>query len=181
MKNAFFCTLLACIIFTRAANAQSSFNEDRMYDLVSLGLGLGFDYGGIGGNIIVYPQKNIGLFFGGGYAIVGFGYNAGIKLRLVRESHAVDPFFVGMYGYNAVVYVPDNTQYNKIFYGPTFGAGIDLHKRGASLGYWTFAIMVPIRNSEVKNYMDKLHNNYGISLSSLFPVGISVGYKFTLN
>lgn len=37
----------------------------------------------IGGNLTVYPKKNIDLFVGGGYALAGFAYNAGIKLRLL--------------------------------------------------------------------------------------------------
>ncbi len=166
------------MLFSVTTYAQRDYDGERQPDVFSAGLGLGFDYGGIGGQVIAYPQKNIGLFFGGGYVIAGFGYNAGIKLRL--PGAVVDPFILGMYGYNAAIYVSDNTQFNKIFYGPSFAAGIDLHKRTASRGYWSFGITVPVRSSKVKAYMDDLKENYGVSLSDLFPVGFTIGYKFTI-
>src|SRR6185503_19117939 len=92
--------LLSCSL-TSHAQSHNTISDD--YDKLNLGLGFGFDYGGIGGNLTVYPQKNVGLFFGGGYAFAGFGYNAGIKLRLLpgKPSSQFTPFFMAMYGYNA--------------------------------------------------------------------------------
>src|SRR5262245_29607527 len=104
MKKNLLCTLCFCVLLSCSTFAQNDRGSDeRIPDVVSLGLGLGFDYGGIGGNITVYPQKNVGLIFGGGYVIAGFGYNAGVRFRLVKENSVVDPFFMAMYGYNAAV------------------------------------------------------------------------------
>lgn len=169
------------ISFTSTAQ-QSNPEGQRQPDLCSFGLGAGFDYGGFGANVIVYPQRNIGLFFGGGYAIAGFGYNGGIKLRLIpSKMSVVDPFLIGMYGYNAAIYVSGNTNLNRIFYGPSFGAGIDIHRKRTSKGYFTVAILVPVRNHEVSDYKGELQYYYGVSTSDLLPVSVSVGYKFTLN
>jgi hypothetical protein len=117
---------------------------------------------------------------GGGYAIAGLGYNVGMKLRLTPSSSVVDPHFLAMYGYNAAIYVSGATNLNKIFYGPTFGIGIDLHKRSTSKGYWSFTLLVPVRSHDVQAYEDNLKNNYGVSMNDLLPITFSVGYKFTL-
>jgi hypothetical protein len=122
------------ISFNLHVKAQEVTGNEWRPESFSMGPGAGLDYGGIGVQMIAYPQKNIGLFFGGGYAFTGFGYNAGIKIRGQKPGSAVDPFFMAMYGYNAVVYGGSDKSENQIFYGPSLGLGIDLHKRRNSLG-----------------------------------------------
>lgn len=142
-----------------------------------MGLGLGLDYGGIGANFLVYPQKNIGIFAGGGYAIAGFGYNVGTKIRITSASK-VQTYVTAMYGYNTAIYVTNATQHNKIFYGVSPGFGIDLRTKPNR--YFSFAILVPVRGSDVDDYINTL-KGYGVALeSSLPPIGISVGYRFVL-
>lgn len=153
-------------------------------DKFSLGLGLGMDYGGIGGSLLVYPQRNIGLFCGVGYAFAGAGYNVGAKFRIVSEqsTSAVTPYLLAMYGYNAAIAVKDGEEFNKLFYGVTFGAGIDYRSSRSSSGYWTFALLIPIRSSDVQPYIDDLKNFHGVEFKNdLLPIGISVGYRFILN
>jgi hypothetical protein len=180
-----FLTLIAFYqLLNYSSKAQQSTAEVRKPDIVNIGLGIGFDYGGIGGNFMVYPQKNIGIFIGGGYAIAGMGYNAGIKLRLSpSKSTVVNPFITAMYGYNAAVSISDNPQYDKLFYGPSLGLGIDIRsKKPDSKGYLSIALMIPIRNSDAQNYIDLLKNEYGATFSTnLPPVGFSKGYKFIMH
>jgi hypothetical protein len=175
--------LLFSLLLTNAVVGQQNSDFERKPDIVSLGLGLGFDYGGIGASLLYYPQKNIGLFFGGGYAIAGFGYNAGLKLKLSNEKPTVvSPFIMAMYGYNAAVAVSGNSSFDKLFYGPSFGAGIDIRsKRPNSKGYLSIALLIPVRNPDVNNYINDLQTNDGVSFSNLPPVGISIGYRFLLN
>jgi hypothetical protein len=185
MKPKFLTLCLICLMMSNFSNAQNNGTDLRRPDIVNLGLGFGFDYGGIGMNFMGYPQKNIGLFFGGGYAIAGFGYNAGVKLRLSpdRGATVVNPYFTAMYGYNAAVAISGSPQFDKLFYGPSLGVGIDIRSRKLySKSYLSLAILVPIRNSDAQNYIDFLKNDYGASFSnSLLPIGISIGYKFILN
>jgi len=183
MKKTYLALLLPALLAVLPALAQKDAEVGRKPDIVSLGLGLGYDFGGIGANILVYPQKNIGLFFGGGYAIAGFGYNAGVKIRfLMDRPHVVMPYFMAMYGYNAAVAIINSSQYNKLFYGPSFAAGIDLRSRKpSSKGYMSAAITVPIRTPDAQNYIDNLQTNYGASFAThLSPVGFSIGYHFIL-
>jgi hypothetical protein len=173
-----------CLTLNQLVMAQEKAADERRPDVVNIGPGFGFDYGGIGANLMVYPQKNIGIFFGGGYAIAGFGYNTGIKLRLSPDGgKSVTPFLTAMYGYNAAVAISGSPEYNKLFYGPTFGLGIDIRSRKpSSLGYLSIALMVPIRNADAQNYIDFLKTQYGASFTNdLIPIGFSIGYKFILN
>jgi hypothetical protein len=150
---------------------------------ISAGLGLGMDYGGIGGNLLVYPQKNVGLFGGVGYAIAGVGFNAGLKYRFLpkKPNAALAPYILAMYGYNAAVAVSNMTELSKIFYGPTFGIGIDFKARPLKKNYWTFALLIPVRKAEVDDYIDNLKNS-GVEFNNgLMPIAFSIGYRIVLN
>lgn len=172
-------------------NELTSYRYDSVYqaplplpaDRINLGVGLGLDYGGIGFNLIAYPQRNIGLFAGGGYAIAGMGYNVGLKLRFVAKeskSKAVG-FVTGMYGYNAAVSVQNATDLNKLFYGYTVGAGVDLRSKTKKGGYWTLTLLLPFRSSEVDSYLEDLETNYNVERKSdFFPITISIGYRIVM-
>src|SRR5579872_6137572 len=170
-----------------SSNAQNKLSIPSDHDMGALGLGLGFDYGGIGMNFTVYPQKNIGIFAGGGYALAGFGYNLGLKFRLNPDNRFI-PFAMIMYGYNTAIAVSDggggfgynSGNLNKLFYGPTAGVGIDIKSRRAA-GYWSFALTIPFRGQDANNYMNELEANNGVSFSNKpSPVGLSIGYRFIL-
>ncbi|MES1181739.1 MAG: hypothetical protein ABUL44_02995, partial [Flavobacterium sp.] len=143
----------------------------------SFGLGLGLDYGGIGCNVLTYPGQHIGIFGGVGYALAGIGTNGGIKLRIVPiSSDKTSLYFTGMYGYNAAIRVANDTEHNRLFFGPTMGAGIDF--RQTKNGYWSLALLVPVRSDEVNQYINSL-KAMGVKMrNSLLPVAISVGYRF---
>jgi hypothetical protein len=174
-------SLLFCATTTQAQDHHST--DPTPADIFAIGFGYGQDYGGLGLNLTVYPQKNIGVFGGFGYALAGFGYNAGIKLRLLPNQGAsmFRPFVEAMYGYNAAVYITNYTQYNKLFYGPTIGAGVDIGSLRTKHGYFSAAILVPIRNQDAQNYMDGLQT-MGVQFNNnLLPISLSFGYKFIVN
>lgn len=152
-------------------------------DKVSIGLGMGLDHGGFGGNVIFYPARSIGLFGGAGYALAGAGINAGVKFRYVPEKYEakVHPYGLAIYGYNAAIAITNRSDLNKLFYGPTLGAGMDFHRNHLKKGYWSFAILVPFRKPEVNEYIEMLESFYGVEFQSkLFPIAVSIGYKFIL-
>jgi hypothetical protein len=177
------CILLALSLFldTGLKAQDKSPDPDIKYDRGGFGFGLGFDYGGIiGVNFTGYPQKNIGIFAGGGYAVAGVGYSVGIKLRMV-SNRRFTPYFTAMYGYNAAVAVTNYPNYDKIFYGPSIGLGFDIGSHSAKKGNFSFAILVPIRSPDVQNYINDLHNMYGVQFNNnLWPIGISIGYRFII-
>jgi hypothetical protein len=113
--NFFFAILSLFALQLQAQSKNSSYKKDGGdVDQVAIGVGLGFDFGGIGGNFLVYPQENIGLFAGGGYTPAGFGYNVGAKFRFATKSSSrFHPYLTGTYGYNAAIAVSNAAQYNK--------------------------------------------------------------------
>lgn len=177
--------LIACLSFSFGAKAQSDSSKQvrrlPQSDVVSLGLGIGLDHGGIGANLTIYPQQNIGVFGGIGYAGVGMGYNGGVKARIFfnREKPDASLFVMGMYGYNTVYKIRNGGSYNKMFFGPTIGMGIETPLRPHRTGYWSFALLVPIRSAEALNYRDYLKSSAFITIEQdLLPVAFSIGYRF---
>ena len=153
-------------------------------DRISFSLGMGMDYGGLGGNFTFYPTRNLGFFIGGGNAIAGFGYNTGLKYRIIPETlnKKYNPYGLLIYGYNAAIHIFGTKEFNKMFYGPTLGVGFDYRSFLMARGYWSFALLVPIRSSNVNAYMDDLEKYENIEFKNgLFPVAISIGYKFIIN
>jgi hypothetical protein len=164
-------------------NAQDNTTSVKPTKLeTSLGVRLGLDYGGIGANILYYPVNQIGLFGGVGYALAGYGYNFGAKFRLnsKKELPKIDPYLIGMYGYNTAIVVKNASFFDKLFYGPTVGFGIDFNPKSVSKkGYWSLALLVPIRSSDVEQYIETLeNNNNNIEFQNgLLPIGFSIGYR----
>lgn len=180
MKRTFVFILLCLFIPAISLDAQQMEDTEIEYDVISAGLGMGLDYGGFGGNLMYFPSKNVGLFAGAGYALAGLGFNAGIKIRNIPQNPTamVAPFALAMYGYNAAIKVSNVAEWNKLFYGPTLGAGVDLRLNSRINGYWSFAILIPFRSPEVKEYIDDLESNHGVVFENeLFPIGLSFGYR----
>lgn len=185
MKKYWFLLIVAVLaVFTAYSQEFAPVKQSDVNDKTSIGLGAGLDYGGFGGSILVYPQRNIGFFAGAGYAIAGIGFNAGAKLRFATDkpTSRIAPYLLAMYGYNVGIAITNMKEYNKFFYGPTFGFGIDYKSRPTSHGYWSLALLLPIRNPDYKAYLDDLKTNHSVVFKNDFsPVGISIGYRFILN
>lgn len=85
MKSLFYIVSLIIISIynTHPSFAQKNQSKNKPFvsDVINLGIGVGLDKGGIGTQIIGYPQKNIGILLGLGYNGLGLGYNVGIKAR----------------------------------------------------------------------------------------------------
>ncbi len=177
--------IILTLLIAMAMYAQGQETEELpvFTDKTSLGIGIGLDYGGIGGNLLYYPHKNVGVFAGVGHALAGLGYNIGVKARLLpsKPGGKIAWHLMAMYGYNAAVYVQGGTQYNKLFYGPSFALGFDHKKSPEKRGYWSLDIILPIRSSEVQDYFDDLKENHNVEFKNgLFPIGISFGYRIVL-
>jgi hypothetical protein len=153
-------------------------------DRSSLGIGMGLDYGGFGACLTIYPQKNIGLFGGLGYALTGVEYNAGIKARLLfnKKKPNASLFVLGMYGYNTVFKIKGLSKLNKTFYGPSVGIGLETAVRPNKVGVWSFAIIVPLRSKEALDYQDYLSSIPYVNMENkLAPLAFSIGYKFVIH
>jgi hypothetical protein len=142
------------------------------------GIGIGLDYGGIGGRLTLLPSKNLGVFFGGGYAFAGFGYNAGLNFRATPDKRASFILNV-MYGYNAAYAIFGAPQLNRLFYGMSVGAGVMVKQRRNKNAFWAFELLVPFRSKEATDYYNVLKSTPGVRTDNpLLPVAFSIGYHF---
>lgn len=182
MRKIIICISLILICYSIQVNAQDKKPAAIIQDKAVLGLGAGLDYGGFGANLLFYPHKNFGFFIGGGYALADIGYNFGIKYRFFSDYSKAMPYFLAMYGYNTAIVVSNSSVYDKLFYGPTVGVGVDFRSKPLKQGYWSLGLLVPIRGIEVDDYMNDLKNNHSVVFkNSLLPFGITIGYKIILN
>jgi hypothetical protein len=177
-------TVSACVHAQDSASfTMQEISADTIpVDKLSVGVGGGYEFGGLGANVIYYFTKALGVFAGAGYPLTGFGYNAGAKLRIVVDQSAGTfmPYVIVMYGYNATIIVPSFPEKNKIFYGLSVGAGVDYRPGNSKFGYLSATVYLPIRSTAVKDYAENLNYFYGIPYATnrIFPLSLSLGYKF---
>ena len=181
--------LLTVVVDNCIAQSKTPY-QYKDYDMISAGVGVGLDYGGLGVNLMAYKDEKLGAFVGLGYNVVGAGFNAGVKYRFLKEESKsrVIPFLTAMYGYNGVIkvtssapggYSSSNTVYEEIFYGPSFGFGLDKKRYEYNMGYWSFEVIVPIRPESFQNKIDQL-KKAGANITQPLPIALSIGYKFII-
>lgn len=179
----FFQCTSTCLAQDKKEEKTSFKGSTFITDKSSLGIGLGLDYGGYGACFTIYPQKNIGVFGGIGYALAGLGYNLGLKARFhfSQKKPSASLFVAGMYGYNTVFKIKNLGTLNKIYYGPSFGLGLETAVKPKKAGVWAFAVYLPIRSQEALDYQKYLKSLPYLSIENeLLPIAISIGYKFTI-
>lgn len=168
-----------CSIFTFLAlvcQAQDYYelpSEKEEISYVNIGVGLGMSYGGIGARLSAFPIQHFGVFGAVGYNFHKAGYNVGGIIRTLPEKKFC-PVIMGMYGYNGVIVVLDADQYNKTYYGPSFGGGTEIRFNNKT--YLNVELLVPIRSQEWRDDLDALRNNPSIEITEPLPVAFSIGY-----
>jgi hypothetical protein len=177
--------LLLSLALSANAQEQSTKKETSFSGMpnkqIGLGVGGGLEYGGFGLNVIAYPDPHFGLFLGVGYAIAGPGYNLGMKFMLCSDQpkHRTLGFAQLMYGYNAGVVVTNASKFNKVFYGPSMGLGVDIHSRKHPTNCWSFGINLPYRSQKIDSYIEELKLEQGFEENyNPLPVTFSVGIRF---
>ena len=142
----------------------SDLDQDSFY----FGMGVGLDYGGMGGKFEIFPIKHFGVFAGVGYNLLSVGCNVGVAYK-GSPNDDVSTNFVIMYGYNSVL---KGTRYdNAISYGLTIGAIIDYKIKNNKLSTGFF---IPFRSKVFKErYLDA--QNY-MNLSPCWPMLFSIGF-----
>jgi hypothetical protein len=159
-------------------DVKNKANTDR--NKFDLGLGLGIEYSGFLGAQIEYaPISRLGIFASGGFFLVGAGWDVGAKVYIMPKitSKTFRVYATGMYGTNTAIMIIDASEYNKIYLGPTFGAGVEMRFGKQKVNGLNVALLYPVRSQEYKNDIDALNRNpYIESIDEPLPVGISVGY-----
>ena len=143
--------LLIVLFIYNITNGQKITSEDKVF----LGIGLGLDYGGIGLRSEFVITKNASIFGGAGYNLVNVAYNVGSIYNFLPYKR-VCPTFLAMYGYNAAIKFPEWQNRSKSYYGFTVGAGCQIKDRDFK-NRWAIEILVPFRNNDFKNDLNKMN------------------------
>ena len=166
--------LVTLVLIASALTAQGQFEIAEEESKANLGFGLGVSYGGIGARLSFLPVDQLALFAAGGYNLDGLGYNLGAEVRLLPGKKVV-PVLLAMYGYNGVIVVQGAEHYNKTYYGPTIGGGVEIHNRNGQ-NFFTLELLVPFRPSEFQDDIDALKNDPSIEITGPWPIAFSFGY-----
>ena len=145
-----------------------------------VGVGVGQDVGGLPGARLTYwVTPHFSGFIGGGWALVGGGYNAGVEVRFASRSRT-NFFMTGMYGYNGAIKIKGKESLNRIYFGPTAGIGLMLRQRYL-LNYWRFSLNLPFRSQEMYDHIEVIKARRDIEIrQGLLPFTVGVGYHFAL-
>jgi hypothetical protein len=171
----FFFTLMSAI--TTAAQEYTRYDVPQAESKMNIGLGIGLDYGGIGGRITFLPLKKLAVFGGIGYALVDFGYNVGAQFRFTPDK-TVCPTFGLMYGYNGIIKVQNASEYDKVYYGTSLSGGIEIHFGGRD-NFMNVELVVPFRSKAFYDDWDRIKQQSNISIvSDPLPIAFSIGYHF---
>jgi hypothetical protein len=156
---------------------------EKDFQQVFFGVGLGFDYGGIGMKGEFLPTNWLGLFVGGGYNLADPAFNAGFSLKALTAKN-VNPLFVAMYGYNAAIKIKSfgfsgSDLHRKTYYGVSVGGGVDV-KFGSKGSKATFLLLVPFRSDSFKRDYDGLKDAGFEFKPDISPIAFSVGCNFAI-
>jgi hypothetical protein len=168
---------LVPLFFISSFAAHAQYDEEPETDeesKVNIGFGLGLGYGGIGMPFSVLPLQPLGLFIAGGYNLDGFAYNVGADIRLLPGKKVV-PTLLAMYGYNSVIVVQGAPEYNKTYYGPSVGGGVEIHSINGQ-NFFTVELIAPARPREFKDDLESMKSIPNIEITSPWPVTFSFGY-----
>lgn len=158
---------------------SSSLEENKNFDNSAfIGIGFGFDYGGLGAKFEYLPIKYIGLNAGIGYNFYSAGWNVGGSFKILPQK-VFCPYITALYGYNAVFKGTDSytKQYESVSYGITIGLGFD-YKVGKN-NKISFALFIPFRSQEFQDKYNAAKNDPFVEISGeLPPIGLSFGYNF---
>lgn len=176
----FFTLLLSAAIPHNVYSQDNRPKIDYYINESNLGAGLGIDYGGIGFKYTFNPEKHLGLFAAAGYNFVGLGYNVGGQYRF-NPGDKFCFYFTLMYGYNAAIKVINASRYDKIYYGPSTGAGLELHLY-RRWSFFNFELLYMQRSREFNDTYNRISGNQqSTSLPVNIPLGISAGFHFRID
>ncbi len=157
------------LLFCLSATAQVDQN-------LNFGTGMGLNYGGFGVNMSIHPHHMIGITGHLGYNLVDANAGVGVNLYLGSPEKVYRPVLKALYGYNAVIIVLDASDYNKSYYGPSFGFGNSFRFGQSKRHGFDVDLLIPVRSSAFKDDYDALDEDSNVDITAPWPFNISVGY-----
>ncbi len=162
-----------------ALRAQETATDRVEPATITIGPGLGLDYGGLGAQLSGRPVPMLNLLLGVGYNLNGAGINGGGARRMLPKKRFC-PYLVGLYGYNAVISIRNDEGYTRTYYAPSAGVGLEVHPRRRS-GHLQLAVFLPFRSQEFSDDLERVKADPVVDLrAEPLPVAFSLGYHFGL-
>jgi hypothetical protein len=148
--------------------------------VADLGFGFGLDYGGLLGVKFAYlPIPNLSVFAAGGYYLFAFSWNTGVTWHILPSTsrYTLRPNIKIMYGVNGGTMVDGASEYNKLFYGFTPGAGLEIMFGKKKKNGIDFDLNFPIHGQDFYNQLDKMENDPRLTgVNKPPPVAFSLGF-----
>jgi hypothetical protein len=172
MKKIFCLLALAASFYISRAQTEEIVGEESKGNV---GFGIGLGYGGFGLRLNGLPDDHFAVFVGLGYNLDKAGFNLGGAIRLTPDKRVV-PTLIAMYGYNSVIVIKGADQYNKTYYGPSFGGGIEIHSKNGQ-NFLNLELIFPVRPQAFHDDLKSLQSNPFITgLNEPPPVTLGIGY-----
>lgn len=177
MKRLFSFWVLVFISGSLFAQDYTRYDIPEPESQMNIGLGIGLDYGGLGGRITFLPTKRLAVFGSVGYALVSAGYNVGAQVRFTPDNK-ICPTFGAMYGYNGVIKVENAARYDKMYFGTSLSGGMEIHFGGRP-NFMNVELVVPFRSKAFYDAWDSLKSQPNVSIvADPLPIAFSIGYHF---
>jgi hypothetical protein len=147
---------------------------------LDLGFGIGIDYGGLLGiQFGAAPVKHLTIFAAGGYYILGFGWQLGLKGLIFPKTsrYSVRPFLKCMYGTHSIILVDGTSEYDKIYKGFTPGFGAEFRFGKQKKNGFDVELNFPLRSPEYWDDYYAMKHDPRLEVSQEpIPVTFSMGF-----
>ena len=158
-------------------SSRSIYRLDRL----SIGLGGGFNYGGVGSNALYYLTRDIAVYGGLGSDFRSLNYSIGVKMRkLTDQSWNVHPYLLATYGFNGRLDVDADPAMTREYTGFSVGVGLDQKLNKRKSGFFTIGLLMPIHGQSYHDHADFVQQSGLGSPKPVIPVRLTFGYKFVL-
>ncbi len=188
ISTLFLFLLLSLFGFSQEASQYQNLSLDKsdydFHSIADLGVGIGLNYGGFMGAQIQYvPLNHLAIFGSAGFYLVGFGWQIGAIGYLMPKvpSKKFRVYGTAMYGTNVAIAVSNADEYNKIYLGPTIGAGLEMRFGKSKRNGINIDLFYPIRSDEYEQDWTKIKNDPLMTdYTEPLPITISVGYHYEI-
>lgn len=181
MKKILAVSFLLLSIGVRAQESTDNSTKDE-FAKFSIGLGSGYDFGGVlGTRLTLSPVEAVGLFVGLGITALGStGVDGGVLFRFAQDKR-VNLTLLTMYGYHGVITGEGIiAEPNKVYNGFTLGWGIQRNSK-KNRNYWSFGLLIPLRSQQFHDARQAIKNDPNLHIDFISPPFMfSVGYHFAL-
>ncbi|MBN1949793.1 MAG: hypothetical protein JW801_01230 [Bacteroidales bacterium] len=144
--------------------------QAQKYQPVSIGVGKGLNYGGMGVSVGFAPVKRFEMFALAGHNGIEYAYGGGANVYLLMtKKRKYRPNLKAFYGYTTFIDEESVVDYNKTYYGFTVGIGNEF-RFGKNKHYGLdFDILFPLKSDEYKSAVSALRNDPVTLFSENFP------------